>query len=302
MTGRLLLLPRALPFALNTRQKVALARLASSGLRLCRRAIGLSEIAQVERDGVHWRLDLAEGIDLAVYLFGHFEPTTVAAYRRLVRPGHTVVDIGANIGAHTLHLAVAVGPRGRVLAVEPTSYAFTKLLANLALNPDLAPRVIARQAMLGPPGRARPPPAIFSSWPLIGAEGSRDPVHQGALKSTTGAVGVSLDDLLEREQLETVDFIKMDVDGFECEVLAGAQRTLAKDRPAIVMELAPAALESQGQSLESLVGMLTTLGYRLYRERDDVLLPESVERLRALIPEGGSINAVARAPHPHPVG
>ena len=281
--------------ALNTRQKIALARLASSGLRLCRRVVGLGDVAEVERDGVRWRLDLTEGIDLAIYLFGHFEPTTVAAYRRLVRPGQTVVDIGANIGAHTLHLARAVGPGGRVLAVEPTAYAFGKLLANLALNPLLAERVLARQAMLGPPGRGLTEPAIFSSWPLTGSGPSRDPTHRGELKATTGAEATSLDELLEREKIKAVDFFKMDVDGFECEVLAGAQRTLANERPAIVMELAPYALETRGQSLDALVGMLASHGYRLYRERDSAKLPESIGRLRALIPTGGSINVIAQA-------
>jgi FkbM family methyltransferase len=63
--------------------------------------------------------------------------------RKLVSPGTLVLDIGANIGAHTLHLAHLVGPNGRVLAFEPTDYAFRKFSRNLELNPNLASRVMA---------------------------------------------------------------------------------------------------------------------------------------------------------------
>ena len=61
---------------------------------------------------INWRLDLLEGIDL----LGSFEPLTVRAYRGIVRPGDTVLDIGANVGAHTLPLAQLVGETCRVIA------------------------------------------------------------------------------------------------------------------------------------------------------------------------------------------
>ena len=57
---------------------------------------------------------------------GQYEPENLRAYRRVVQPGFVVLDIGANIGSHTLPLAQMVGPSGRVYSFEPTDYAFGK--------------------------------------------------------------------------------------------------------------------------------------------------------------------------------
>lgn len=86
---------------------------------------------RVRRDGIHWDLDLSEGIDFAIFLLGGLELRTLRLYRRLVQPGDTVLDVGANIGAHALPLARLVGASGRVVAFEPTQFAFCKLQRNL---------------------------------------------------------------------------------------------------------------------------------------------------------------------------
>ena len=150
---------------------------------------------EVTRGGLRWRLDLREGIDLSIYLLGSFEPSVTKSYRRLVAPGDVVLDIGANVGSHTLPLARAVGDTGRVVAFEPTGWAFAKLRANLALNRELSTRVTAEQVMLVSPDESTLPTAIYSSWPL--AAGSElHPVHRGRLMSTDEARAVTLDEYL----------------------------------------------------------------------------------------------------------
>lgn len=68
-----------------------------------------------------------------------------------------MLDIGANIGSHTLPLAQMVGPSGRVYSFEPTDYAFGKQRRNLSLNPELSKRVNALQSMLvGSPTQTKP--------------------------------------------------------------------------------------------------------------------------------------------------
>src|SRR5713101_4640646 len=101
------------------------------GITFARKTFGLSNQTIVTRYGVRWNLDLDEAIDFSIFLLGLFERQTVQAYQRLVWPGNIVLDIGANIGAHTFHLARLVGPNGRVFAFEPTAFAFHKLLANI---------------------------------------------------------------------------------------------------------------------------------------------------------------------------
>lgn len=278
---------------MKTRHKIALARTAYWGLIAARRSVGKGHSACVRRSGLNWSLDLREGIDLAIYLQGKFEPTTVAAYRRLIEPGQTVLDIGANIGAHTLHLAEAVGSRGRVLAFEPTRYAFCKLKCNVEANPALANQIAAEQIMLGVSDDGPLGPETYSSWPLT-SRGNRHPLHRGALETTDGAAVRSLDSYVLQAGIPQVHLIKIDVDGAECEVLSGAQDVLRAHRPTIVMEFAPYLLAERGASVSQLFELLT--GYEYVRERGFSSI--SIDQLKRLASEGSSINviAVARTP------
>src|SRR5271165_6032794 len=84
-------------------------------------------------DGVTYELHLDELIDSSIYYTGAFEPETTAAIRRLVRTGFVALDIGANVGCHTLRMAKLVGTAGRVFAFEPMPWARAKLQKNLSL-------------------------------------------------------------------------------------------------------------------------------------------------------------------------
>lgn len=243
------------------------------------------------RGGVNYELDLSEGIDLALYLFGAFEPSTRAALARYVKRGMTVLDIGANIGSHTLHLASLVGPDGSVFAFEPTAFAYAKLLRNLSLNPLLAKRVIAQQCFLTRDDFNGLPRNICSSWPLSGGA-DLHPKHLGAKKSTNGARAASLDSILAANGNPTVHVVKMDVDGVECEVLSGATRMMSTQKPLFIMECAPYALEEHGNSLQQMISFFVPLGYRFFHETTNKELPSfSLSRITR---DGESINLVAR--------
>ena len=97
---------------IKTKQKILLARWVQLLVMAARRLAGRGPSTQVTRQGIRWAQDLREGIDFSIWLLGSFEPETVRCYQRLIRPGDVVLDIGANIGAHTLPLARAVGPSG----------------------------------------------------------------------------------------------------------------------------------------------------------------------------------------------
>jgi FkbM family methyltransferase len=279
---------------MKTAHKILLAKLAYHSIAPVRKLFGKSDTVDGTFDGLNYRLDLSEGIDLAIYLQGKFEPTTAAALSRLVKPGTTVLDIGANIGAHTLRLARLVGEAGRVLAFEPTNYAFQKLLVNLSLNQDLRSRVTAIMAFLGSTSSTTAPDLIYSSWPLTRAENLHDK-HLGAAMTTEGTPTRRLDDVMAEQNVLKVDFVKLDVDGFECEVLAGATEMMTKDKPVFVMELAPYVLQERGASLDQLLSHFLPLGYRFYTEKDERPLPTEPKALSDLVPVGGSINVVARA-------
>ena len=258
-----------------------------------RKLVGAGDSVRVVRKGLTWGLDLSEGIDLAIFVFGQFESETAKSLERLVQAGAVVLDIGANIGAHTLPLARLVGPNGKVYAFEPTDYAFGKLKQNIELNPGLASQIVAEQLRLTGPDAADPG-EIYSSWKVAGQE-PRHQKHLGIAKSIVGARAISLDEYWKKTGLQRLDFIKLDVDGFEVDVLRGGSETLRRYHPSICMELSPYVLEERGASLAELLAQLRDGGYRLLDLAAGSAITDSKGRLKVRIPDGSGINVLALA-------
>jgi FkbM family methyltransferase len=279
---------------LNTSQKVSIARMLSKVVVSARGAFGGSSSLIARRSGVLWSLDLKEGIDLSIYVLGGFEPRTLRRYNDLISEGSVVLDIGANIGAHTLPIARLVGPSGKVFAFEPTRYAYDKLLANIRLNPDLADCIIANQTMLVRSTEDNLPDAIYSSWPLEKASDLHSE-HQGRLQSTEGAKTQTVDKYVDEADLDRLDFIKLDVDGHEHEVLHGARKTLEKFRPDIALELAPYVYSTNPDEFDGILKLLWDMGYTLTDLANGVELPRDPARVRRMIPSQGGMNSLARA-------
>ena len=258
---------------------------------LAREFVGKTDKVTAKRRGIVWELDLAEGIDFAVFLFGTYEWRTINLYKKLLKRGSFVVDVGANIGSHTLPLAEMVGAEGKVLAFEPTEFAFRKLTRNVALNPSLAERIKLQQAMITATPNDALEAEIYSSWPLTMADDLHKQ-HLGRLMTTSGAVAVTLDDAIANHGLSKLDLIKVDVDGNEHHVLAGATKTLEKLRPAIVMEFAPYLYRSE--DFENMIFLLRGLGARVLDIARHTPLPLEPKTLAAAIPEGSSWNVLVQ--------
>lgn len=276
---------------LSTSQKVFLATILSTTIRKLRAVISLPSVLEVNRGGLNWQLDLKEGIDLSIYLFGGFELSTRRYYQKRLSPGSTVIDIGANIGAHTLPLAEVVGPSGRVIAFEPTQFAFGKLIKNISLNENLSSRIIPVQAMLVSDLDTKVSEAIYSSWPV---DGSKD-VHsqlRGRLMDTAGSVATTLDKAIEDISIDHIDFIKLDVDGHELEVLKGAKKILGAYSPVILMELAPYAY-SNPVDFDQVLQLIWDYGYHLENIDTGASLPCDLVIVKNQIPKNGAINVWA---------
>jgi FkbM family methyltransferase len=279
---------------MKTASKIAIAKAAYRIIHPARRLLGLSDIVITHRNSITYELDLAEGIDLAIYLGDRFEKSTKRALRSLVQPGTVVLDVGANIGAHTLYLAQLVGPSGRVMAFEPTDFAFRKLTRNLELNPSLAPRIRTYNCFLVANDGDCAPTAIYSSWPLV-REPELHAKHLGRAMPTDRATTRTVDSILTEAGNPPVSLVKLDVDGFECQILRGATKLLRDQRPIFVMELAPYVLDERGTSLAELLSLLRSNEYSLFDERAQAPIRLDVSLLNELIGDGESINVVARA-------
>lgn len=278
---------------LSTRHKIACARIASRVVRAGRGLAGLGPQLQARRGGILWNLDLREGFEFSIFAFGGIELETMRAYRRLVKEADVVLDIGANLGAHTLPLSDLVGERGCVHSFEASDHAFARQLSNIALNPGLAQRIKASQTLLVAENSEAKPHGIPSSWPLEQPSGADvHPVHLGQYHPVRNARVMRLDDWLLEENPTRVDFVKLDVDGYEIDVLRGGRELFTRHRPLLLMEFMPYIFAERGQSFAELLAMLVDLGYRAEDlSGNPVVLDTSLE---SRIPRGGGINVLLR--------
>ncbi len=181
-----------------------------------------------------------------------YEHLALSALRRLVRPGDTVIDVGANVGVYTLRLAHLVGPSGRVFAVEPEPGNLALLRANVERNGHTNVTVL-------------PVAASDHDGEL---DLSLSPDNQGDHRVIPGAGGrasvrvraARLDGLLA--DAGPVSLIKLDVQGAEGLALAGLERTLARSPDAaLLFELWPWGLEAAGTPAPRLLSWLSARGY-----------------------------------------
>lgn len=253
---------------------------------------GKGDSVGVRRGGVRWLLDLKEGIDFSIYLLGGFEPGTLRLYKTVVatyRP-QVVFDIGANVGAHTLPLAnLVAGYGGRVYAFEPTRWAYEKLLVNIQLNPDLAGHIVPIQAMLVAHDNEAVEPSIYSSWPLSDSS-DLHPVHRGQSMSTSGASAIPLDHVVKEQKLERLDFIKLDVDGHEPEVLTGGWASIEAYKPIVMMEWSPHLFEDRPDVMHDALNRFLTLGYSVLDGSRGMDIRGGAAMLDEMTPAGGSMN------------
>ena len=178
---------------------------------------------------------------------GRVEPLTAHLFREHVRPGMTVVDVGAYLGYYTLLGARRTGPTGKVHAFEcdPVNHRF--LLHNVRLNGLREVVVASASAVSDEPGSL---PFFVRSWDLSGGS-----LWQGTgVKAVVKVASTTLDQELAGRP---VDVLKMDIEGGEPRALAGMRTTIAAS-PNLVMfvECNPHALASSGSSAVQLIERL----------------------------------------------
>jgi FkbM family methyltransferase len=217
--------------------------------------------------GVHFDLDLREVIDSSLFYMGSFAPEAEKHFPPHIPPGSVVLDVGANIGCYTFTFAKLVGPTGLVVAVEPTDRAFAKLRNNVALNSFANIRCL--QVGLSDRDVGDVDVSFQSSFPLNGRPPS----------STQSVRLVTLDTLVSELRLDRVDFIKVDVDGYEAKVFAGARLVLERFRPSLFFELTPSWVCKNGDDPASLIDLLFSHGYSL-RDQQGQSLPDTRSVLR----------------------
>jgi FkbM family methyltransferase len=202
--------------------------------------------------GLYWAAKLA---------VVEYEPEA-AALTRFLRPGDVCIDVGANFGQYAVRLARTVGAAGHVHCFEPHPY---------------NRRVL--RSVLGWRGIRN-----VTVYPLAAGERQQE-LCLATLDDNTAethiapeglrATGVALDDWAEQVGLERLDFLKIDAEGYEAHVLAGAQRLLARFRPAILCEVNADAERRYGTHPAVVFELLVGAGYSAHQWRERRLQPVS---------------------------
>jgi FkbM family methyltransferase len=200
-----------------------------------------------------FQLDLTDFIQRQIYL-GVFEPQETRIVRTNLRPGMTFVDIGANVGYYTAVAANIVGKSGRVFAFEPSPYAFGKLRSMVARSGFS--HVTTTQCGLSDA------PGIVNLY--LGRDShNHTPTMIAHENSDATAVTVeTLDNMSDVLGINGIDLLKIDVEGYEARVLAGASELLAARRiRAILCEFNEHWLSRAGSSPEQLEEMVVHAGF-----------------------------------------
>ena len=216
------------------------------------------------RAGSRLRLDISDVVDHGVFFDMH--EAGAQALLDLAQPGMSVLDIGTNIGTTLLQLARRVGKSGSVQGFEPDPANFAKASRNLKLNAWADHARVANIALGGENGRLK----MFQVNPKNRGMNRILPAsqaEQGAFPSVEVAVRV-LDEFLEEAQITRVDLVKIDVEGFEMNVLRGAKRLLSEMRPVLFIELDDRNLRDQNSSASELVALLQSNNYSVLRADD----------------------------------
>lgn len=271
---------------MNTKTKISLAKL----IYRCLRLAGFSQHRVITRSGVHFDVDLAEGIDLSLFLFGSFQKWVIDGSILPRREDLCAIDIGANIGAICLPLA-ARHPKARIIAVEPTDHAFKRLNRNIDLNPGLKPRITTVQAFVGDGTQSSASMVAYPSWRLDNTAGTKHEVHLGEAHTVTCPT-VTIDGLARQAGLDRLDFLKIDTDGHELDILKGATETLQRWRPVVVFEFCFYENEKRGYGYADFVSLFNSLNYDICLADGRTKVPDEAAA-RKVVPELGSYDFVA---------
>jgi FkbM family methyltransferase len=212
------------------------------------------------KPGVTMLLDPNDLVSRDILAERTWEPATLRELERHIPVGGTFIDVGAHIGWYSLNAAKDVGPKGRVIAVEPNRETLAILRQNI---------------------RASGASSVILVAPVACSDSETTLTFYAADRSNSGASSLSaqnasqagrfsssypvrarrLDDIVKEAGVDRVDAIKIDVEGAEFLVLKGAADALDRYKPVVSVELLDDQLKSMGSSADEVVAYMRSHGY-----------------------------------------
>jgi FkbM family methyltransferase len=198
-----------------------------------------------------------DGVARLTFYFGYHEGATFHFMRRFLQPGMTYFDVGANIGFYSIFAAKRVGPSGHVVAFEPQQDTFQRMLENISLNNlhNIQPYNIAIANKTG----------ILSLHRLDDSSKSFTSESDATSDSSDTVESTTLDHLFHQNKIAKPDYVKIDVEGFELNVLLGMKEILQNSPPTIIqLELYEAFLMRNDASIGLVESLARQYGYGFY--------------------------------------
>lgn len=193
-------------------------------------------------------------IDARIFFTGDYEPEVKQIFKALIREGQTVLDVGANIGVHTLFFSTLVGGHGKVISCEPSKANQRALADNIVLNGFTNIELL--------------PYALGLKDETLYLNSNNDDKNPGAFSIAAGGneavVCKQGDALLSSMGIDKVDFIKVDVEGYEWFVLQGLQQSIQSMRPKIMFEFDDNYQQRAHKEGTDLLNLIRSWGYQLF--------------------------------------
>ena len=242
------------------------------------------------RTGDVFEADLASEIEWQLWAFGGFEKHFAELFAQLVQPGDCCIDVGANIGLHTVRLARLVGQQGAVIAIEPDQELARRAENNLKLNQAPQARVICAAASDHSGG-------IVQLYRPDTADTNRGRASLRQHAYLTGQAAMVPTVTLDELSPDPVALIKIDVEGCEQAVVHGAAGLIERHGPAVVYEYAPEILDDPADTPFGWFAGHGYVQYRIHGSRHGLTGREHLmlQPLQDLPPVGGDILAVTPA-------
>jgi FkbM family methyltransferase len=260
------------------------------------RSLPITETCELTRGDIGTFITLMNDsvIGASIVKDGLWAPRDLKVFGDIVEPGMTVLDIGANIGHHTVFFSKRVGKQGRVVAFEPQRTIYHLLAANAAINGcrnvELFNSCVGVEASL-----VRLFDVDYDSPTNFGALGivPADPSNNGEQVRID-----TLDNLLSTiiRPLDRCDFIKIDVQSFELFVLRGAEETIRKFRPTMYIEISPYWMRVAGYDYKEIYQFLHARNYDVIHIYDAEVPPGAIKLWSGSQTEEWDVVARPRSP------
>lgn len=253
---------------MKTNTKLLLARIILKFLLI----IGFKTKFICKRNKISWNLDISEGIDLSLFLFGSFQKKLIYSIFNLIKNqkdkhyNFNIIDVGSNIGDKSLVLSKLLLDYGiknfKVFSIEPTDYAYNKQIKNIELNPNLKNRINNYKLFIS--SNRKKPKATYSSW-FLDKTKKNHLIHGGILKKINlKTETISLDKFILLNRISKKIIIKIDVDGYEIDILKSLSNSIKLYSPIIFMEYAPYAFEEYGYKKDQFYKLINKYKYSIY--------------------------------------